>query len=279
MPRSEPTGCVLTYAERLVPLRSLRAHLRETMAEDPGFRPGRLYASTRFVTGEGEFGAHAMVTGERHGQPIAHIVAAVFAEDFSTRLAARITDLDRLSEYRELVAELARGDRLGLGIRRRRHAYRPPPGWHLVPQPDLDAAFFSPGYPEPRSCIIVSPAEPITLSPRSPKEWLDELDRRRGLPAGRETVLPPPPTRHDNLVGEEWRSERDVGVGKMVRYLVVLRDDHYFYPLRLETLEHPGIVEEHLVLLETAGTVESLRAPAVTAMAEVPIEAFTMWED
>lgn len=278
MPREEP-GCVLSYAERLSPLRSIRAQLREVMADDPGFRPEKAFPNVRFVTDEGEFGSHTMALGARHGQQVAHIVASVFAEDFATQLAARVTDIGRLDQFRELVAEIARADRLNLGIRRRRYAFRPPPSWHLVPEMSLDAAFFAPNYPKTRSCIVISAAEPIQLTANTPKEWLDELDRRRGLLPADETALAPTPTRQQELESEQWKSVRDVGIGKMVRYLVVLRDDRYFYPLRLEALDHEGIEAEHMTLLETAGTVESLRTPVITASGEVPTEAFTMWED
>lgn len=275
-------GCVLTYAERLTPLRSLRAHMREVLADDSGFSPHEEFMISRFLTEEGEFGAHMMVKGHRYGQPIAHIIAAVFTDYFSTRLTARVTNLDRLEEYRALVAELARTDRLALGRRRRRYAFQPPPDWHHVPDVGLEFAYFAPDYPKTRTCIIVSPAEPLSASPKHPRLMLEEIDERRGLTAPETTILTPPYTRHPSLTAEQWRSTRSVpGLpGKMVRYLIVLVDGRYYYPLRLEALEHSELDAEHNVLVELAGTIESLPNPVISGhAANESTDAFNMWND
>jgi len=259
MPRATSSGFVITYAERVTPLRSLVTHVRETLQSDPGFEVEQVFMVARFLTLEGEFGARVLIRGKRHDQPVAHVVAAVFVEDFSTRITARITDLDRVDELVTMVTQLAQHDQLGLGVRRRRRfMFLPPPGWHVVPGIGLEVALFAPEYPRSHACIVVSPAEPISASTRHPKVMLEEQDARQGLPPASEVATRLLDTRTTLLVAEEWTSTRSLAVGRMIRYLAVLHDANFYYMVRLEALEHPGLGAQHQAFIELVGSVESL---------------------
>ena len=48
----------------------------------------------------------------------------------------------------------------------------------------------------------------------------------------------------------------------MVRYLVVLRDEHYFYTLKLETLDGPHVEPLHQAFVEVIGTIRAHPAAA-----------------
>jgi hypothetical protein len=275
MPRETPPGCVLTYSERVAPLRSLAAHVQETLASDPEFEALQVFMITRFLTLEGEYGARVLVTGRRGAQPVAHVVAAVFAEDFSTRVTARITNLERLDEYVAFVTQIAREDRLHLGVRRRRFVFQPPTHWHVVPGIGLEVALFAPEYPARPACIVVSPAEPIALSPQHPRAMLAEQDARQGLAPAHEEPLPAVDTRSQLLTSEMWRSSRPLPDGrKMIRFLIVLADGRYHYPLRLECLDEPDLEHLRRVLAEVAGTVEPLPIPPPTGES-----ALALWQD
>ena len=277
VPREGQLDCVITYVERLSPLRSLPALVRETLASDPEFNVGEVFMTNRFVTLEGEYGARVTVTGLHHGKPAAHIVAGVFVEDFSTRLTARVEDLSRLVEYEELVHELAIHDRLALGARRRRVAFQPPEGWHLVPDMGLDVIFFSPEYPRTPACIIVSPSDPITPT-NNPKGLLEIVDEHRGLPPPEGATVQPLATRA-NLEGEVWRTTRALpgAPAPMVRYQAILTDA-YYYTLRLESLDNEDLAPQVEVFVKTAGSVESLPL-AVEQAQGTAAPTFDMWSE
>ena len=277
LPRNPPHDCVLTYAEHVAPLRPLLELANETLAEDPEFEVSRTLMITRLVTDEGEYAARVVVHGRRRGQPVAHIVGAVFADDFSTRLTARVTDLARLDDHVTLVTELLRADRLALGVRRRRFAFQPPPAWHPVPGMALDIAFFPPDYPRSHSCIVVPAAEPVAALPQGPAKLLQEIDERVGLPPGQHVRTTPIATRR-NLVGEElmWTRRLPGLEREMHRYLAVLQDDRYYYTLRMDALAHQDLEQEHERFVATACSVESLPAPRATG---APPSVAAFWDD
>jgi hypothetical protein len=227
-------GGYLTYAERVSPIRSLATMLEETIAEDEEFERTKTFGIGRFITDEGEYGGRIAATGMHHGIPIAHVVVSVFAEDFCTRLTARV-GAARLEEYAALLTTLATGDRLALGKRRRRVAFRPPPGWHAVPGLTLDLEFFPPDYPRERVCIVVFAAEPLEF--RDPEALQREHDARLGLaPVDSQSRNV---RNRRSLPGHVHRSIHVLpdGQGTMVRDLAILRGNEYSYRVRMEALQ------------------------------------------
>jgi hypothetical protein len=278
-PREGRVHCVMTYKERVRPLRSLPAHLYEVLEEDAEFVRQETHKIVRFITDEGEYGARITVLGEYRGLPVSHVVAAVFAEDFSTRLSARVAT-EYLDEHVALVADLAAHDRLGLGQRRRRVAFTPPRGWHPIPGLGLDMVLLPPGYPTIHASITVYPVEPVATA-RDVHQAQREHDARVGLAAGEESgrrVMTGTWKMGRRLYGDEWTSRRPLpgGQGIMVRHLIVLRDTRYVYAMKMEALEHDGVEALHEAFLEMMGSIEAIPTPRFAPQGHA---ALNFWAD
>jgi hypothetical protein len=275
-PRGGRVHCVMTYEERVAPLRSVRELVAEVLADDADFQAAETDEMVRFVTQEGEYGARSVIKGHHRGRPIVHIVAAVLADDFATRLAARV-ERAHLEAYLPLVDGLIRRDRLALGVRRRRIAFTPPPGWHPIPGVGLEVVLLAPDYPRVPAMLTVYPAEPLATG-RDPRRLEEERDARldqqmteesgRILGAGRQRKGVP-------LVGEEWIASRPLSAdrGKLLRHLVVLRDSAYAYSVKLEAAEEDaaGLRPVFMRLIDSIETIPTARTDADTA------HSFEMW--
>lgn len=252
----EVPGCVVRYTERVVPQRSLWALVKEVLALDADFKVKSVSPVDCFLTDEGEHAAAVWVTGTAGTQPMAHMVGAVFAEDFSTRLDARIRDMTRAEAYRSLVRTLIQQDRLCLGMRRRRVLFIPPTDWHAVAF-GLGTTLYPPEYPRTLSCIVVTPAEP-----RSNGDFDVVAQRRREDTRRRLQVLsggddPPSSfTTANGLLCAHYRSTCKAPDGTIVaRDLAVLRDDYYVYTLQLDATQHAKLDAHRKQFLELVGSV------------------------
>jgi hypothetical protein len=276
---SPPTGrvhCVMTYEEIVTPLRTLPELIRETCDGDAEFEPLEPGPSVSSVTNEGEYAGRMIIRGRHHGRPIAHIVSAIFAEDFSTRLAARV-EMDHLQDSIRLVDELTLGDRLALGVRRRRCRYTPPRGWHPLPGLGLEITFVPPDYPRTDAGITVSPAEPLETT-LDPLQVEHDNDARAAVTAGPgRTVMTRPEKMGVPLSGEEWTLIRPHanGPGKLVQHLVVLRDSRYMYSAKLDAVETDGFEALDEAFVAMMGSIEGIPIARETAAAPT----FEMWND
>lgn len=259
LPRDEQLpGCVMQYQERMIPQRSLWSLVREVLSFDAGLKVTSVGAVECFVTDEGEYAAMVRVSGVHAEQPVAHLVGAIFGEDFSTLLDARVRDVAQLETYRQLVLELMRKDRLCLGMRRRRVLFMPPPGWRAVGR-GLATALYPPDYPRTLSCIVVSPAEPIGSGDLDVYQQCQRQDAQRGLLPVPEQPDEEPQTlvTPSGLSGQLWREVRAAPGGLLVaRDLAVLSDDTYLYVVRLDSSPHAELAAHRAVL---AGVIHSLR--------------------
>ncbi|HNN91183.1 MAG TPA: hypothetical protein PKI03_02900 [Pseudomonadota bacterium] len=264
-PRQGLVHCVMTYRERISPIRSFPKLLHEALADDPEFVPGERNQITRFVTNEGEYAAMIIVHGTYRERALAHIVSSVFADDFCTLIDARV-EAPYVDEYAQLVMTLAKADQLQLNVRRRRFGFMPPKGWHVVAGQGLDVALLPPEYPRVHGAITVYPAEPAQTA-QDPHTLQNLHDERVGLGSVSESqqwAMTGSPERR--LRGEQWRTVRKLPQAggpsaQMVRYLVVLRDEHYFYTLKLETLDGPHVEPLHQAFVEVIGTIEPIPLP------------------
>src|SRR5262249_42704455 len=146
------------------------------------------------------------------------------------------------------VLQLARTDRLGLGVRRRRYGFSPPRGWHPVAGMGLDVVLLPPEYPALHGAITIYPAEP--LAGVDPHAWENTHDQRVGIETADEVcqlAASPAWKRGKGLTGEEWSTVRQLpnSPGKIVRHFVVLRDERYFYAAKLETMDGPHLKRLH----------------------------------
>ncbi len=273
-PREGHIHCVMRYRERVTPIRSLPKLVHELLADDVEFVPGERNKVTRFVTDEGEYAALIVVRGSFRGRPIGHVVSSIFADDFAAVLDARV-EADHLDDYAQRVLALAKSDRFELGIRRRRIGFKPPAGWHPIPGMSLDMALLPPEYPKLHASIVVFPAQPLAGG-LDPHERQIQHDDHVGLGRGDDTRRV---AMVGGLRGEEWEMVRVLPdhAGKMVRYLVVLRDDRYTYSAKLEALQGPHLVGLHETFAELIGTFEAIPM-TITARANHP-SIFEIWSD
>jgi hypothetical protein len=267
---------ILTYQERLTPVRSIKVTAREIIATDPAFQLKEEYRIKRFLTMEGEYGAYMSVSGVREDKPTVYCFASVMTEYFNTKLVVR-GELAQLDPIAALVMDLAQRDRLGLGLRRRRIGFTPPKDWHPIPGLGLDMVLLPPDYPHTHASITVYPAVPVELAIH-PLLFQREHDARIGLPAMLDSygaARTRSTKRNTSLHGREWTSRRPLpnGQGEFVRYLVVLRDRFYFYSTKLEALAGPRLDNLHQVFVDMMGTIEAVPQPTTE------VRPSSIWDD
>ena len=289
-PRDEEVpGCIVRYTERVVPQRSLWALAKEVLAVDAEFKVKSVSPVDCFLTDEGEHAAAVYVTGTAGPLPMAHMVGAIFAEDFSTLLDARIRDLSRAESYRSLLRTLIQQDRLCLGMRRRRVLFIPPTDWHAVAF-GLGTTLYPPEYPRMLSCILVSPAEPRTSGDFDVVAQRRREDARRGLQVLGEADSPPSSyTTANGLLCTHHRSTCKAPDGTIVtRDLAVLRDDYYVYTLQLDATQHAKLDSHRKQFLDLVGSVRAIPRstaglrplPWMVAPGSAPPESpLSTWDD
>jgi hypothetical protein len=234
----------------------------------------------RFQTRENELGSRVILQGTVDGVPVTHYIAAVFAEDFCSRLSARITDMESLPSFVELADNLIRNEQLGLGIRRRRFLFSRPPNWHAI-EHGLDVALYPPEYPLSYTCIWVSAAD-IRSCSRNPKEELAAEDARQGLhdeSASRiEFVAVSLPS---GLSGKIFQEVRRANAGPaLLRDLAIIQDDSYDYCVRVEAVWHDSLPAHRNVFLRLLESIEPLPVPSLkppTSSVIVGIPSVSMW--
>lgn len=281
-PREGRTHCVMQYRERVAPVRVFPHLLAETLADDADFIVDSKNKITRFLTDEGEYAALIVVKGTFRGRAIAHVISAVYAEEFSTCLDARV-ESKFADEYSELVLELTKADRLQLGVRRRRIGFAPPPGWHAIPGLSLEVSLLPPDYPHTHAAITVYAAQPAANA-IDPHAYQNLHDIRVGLGEGQEVrrlAMAGSPQRP--LHGDEWHTIRELpdaagAARKMERFLVVLRDDRYLYVAKLEALAGPRVAELHRTFSAMIGTFEPI-PHAVAQHGAQPDSPFGLWSE
>jgi hypothetical protein len=273
-PREGNLHCVMRYRERVTPLRSFPKLLDEVLVEDVEFVPEERNKITRFVTDEGEYAALIVVRGTFRNRRIGHVVTAIFADDFSTLLDARVEG-DFVDRYAQQLLALTKTDRLDLGVRRRRLGFKPPAGWHPIIGLALDVALLPPDYPKLHASITVNAAYPLANG-IPPYEHQVLHDVHVGLGRGADTRKI---AMTAGLRGEEWEMIRTLpnNGGRIVRYLVVLRDGRYTYSAKLEAFEGPGLRDLHEIFSTTVGTFEAIPQPVAQRANQSSI--FEIWSD
>jgi hypothetical protein len=236
-----PEGAI-RYVERARPLRRVVDLVREHRAP-AGFVATRMHPPERLVTAEGEYGAFVVVEGRIGERPVDRVFAFVFGDDCYARLAGLCLEPSARERFRATVRALACADAHMLGARRRRFLYAPPPGWQGV----LDGfvATWCPTSQPGRTRILVGAAAPAAPGLRD--------DLVRAALGG-----PPPAARAvpGRLAGLRWTVRRPDGGA---RTFVLLEDERYLYPLRLES--ELLALDAHETFARVIGSVEPLPAP------------------
>lgn len=221
-PLDAPGSGAIRYRERLRPIRALE-ELAAAQVEAAELSDPRVEDADALVTREGEYGAVVNLSGRVDGEPAQLTVAVVIGDDWYAETAGLTREVSQFARFDRQVRELARTDRLHLGVRRRRFNYTPPAGWRATTPLAMYTTWTS---PEPGRAIHVYPAVP----------------REHGLSIGppvgggvADIGFAPEDISTPSLGGTCWELSATTSGGELgVRRMAVLDDGSYLYPLLVE---------------------------------------------
>src|SRR5690606_1818780 len=229
-------GRIRVY-ERLRPLLRASQVVARVLEDDPAYRIARLGRAVPLVTSEGELGAWVSLDGTREGVRVRREIAMIFADELVVAFDILCIDQTKWDTLDVAARELVVSHQLGLGIRRRRFIYTPPPGWTPLAR-GLVGYFYPPEFPRDPSLLVVYPANPaqeIAWDP-TPAQLIDELGE--GLTT-RERVVEQPLSsisgmiaRHITIVGTARSSQQ-----RVVRHVIAQHAAPYLYVARLDSPE------------------------------------------
>ncbi len=269
----------IRYREKRKPLQTLRQLVGEILAERPTLTPLRASLPETFVTAEGEFAAQTALF-VRHGEQLGYIhVAAVFGDDSVDVLDAPVFSPSAVESTALLVRQLAYTLRLGLGYRKRRYLYTPPPGWSRIAA-GLSTRFYPPDFPSHRAMLVMHPAVPRTVSPEALCTSLIERYRQKGLSFESDGGVTPITSDHGLhglafcLSSQKPRAAAALAEPspisavsieaqpQLLQDLLVFADAHYLYTLVFESTTQARRPELAKTLSDVARSVRPLPAPA-----------------
>lgn len=227
-----PGGAGRIRCQMRAPLEPLSAVIGRALADDVD--RWIVDDTSSVVTAEGEYGAFSRVSARAGSERQVRFVGVVFAEDFAVTLEGKPGRVSTAPMLESVVRELLLKVTLGLGLRRRRFLYEPPPGWQAVPSA-LTTAWYPPGFPADRAQIVVYPAEPTAVDPQQELTQMLAAERDRGARIDGEIVREPLEAA-GGLVGHSWSFVlRGSDNASVYRELVVFSRGPYRYALKLES--------------------------------------------
>lgn len=262
-----PAAAAVHYQERLRPLQRMRDLVDLALSRRPMFRVDQALPVERILTTEGEYAAHAVLRGQIEGRPAECHVGAVFGDDFQSLLQGVVTQPSLFADFHRDLRALISQDSLGLGRRRRRFVYAPPPGWQGLPR-SFSTEWFPPDFPRDPSSITVFPANPALLPPAELLQQLIQAEQQVGQVTL--TALPKPDVAPSLLAAQQrvgGRSEKGV---PFFRQWAALADAHYCYIVQLESLQADGLSRHERAFWALLRSIEPLPAPEAPA---VPVSA------
>lgn len=253
----EGPGCgAVRYRERIHPLRSVEAILRDKLADRRQIVT--VGPIEPLVTTEGEYAAVVDVLGMQGSARVQRTLGFVFGDDWYSEIGGIALRADQFERFATFVRRLVRDVRLSLGVRRRRFVYQPPEGWHGYVRLPTYATWFPPEHPADPTSITVYPALPSS-SGGADGERLDLLCI--GPPAPADVVgeiTPVTTTNTTRLSGSAWEFEvRDERGRQLARRVVMLRDERYLYTCYLDAAR-ADLVTRRLVLDRLLESIEPL---------------------
>jgi len=251
----------LRYFERRRPLERLGDLIQRHTAP---VAMERVAPPEPFVTHEGEYGVVVHLFGPRDGARFACALGFVFGDDFYSCIEG-ITAPDHAQQLHAAVREAIATEELGLGIRRRRYVFRPPP-WQALTLGDSIAHYFPDVHPLIDTRLSVFPAMPVANGTQpivDLQQMLGEhiLVTTPGPPSGFEVIVQEPPQRFtagSGLSGTWWQLKGTwLGREAVARDIILLRDDVYAYAVELSTRDEnrSAVVAE---LLRVANSIQPL---------------------
>jgi hypothetical protein len=221
----------LFYAERVRPLRDVRAILRDVELRFPSPRPRRVVAIEPQTTDEGEYAVIARLA-DRTGS--ARTVGVVYGDDFYALCVGLPETSASAATLEETVRKCVARDAHALGLRRRRFVYVPPRGWQGNLTGQFHAAWYPLDFPRNRTCLLVDPATPAARGVAL-EAWMVESVKAAadGEVSDTSTREMSAPTGLHGMALQVMVTQRD---GEKILYdYVVLQDDRYLYPLLLQS--------------------------------------------
>lgn len=222
-------GRIRVY-ERLHPVMPASQVVARVLADDPAYRIARVGRATPLVTSEGEHGAWVAVDGMRDGAWVRRAIGMIFADDFVVAFDVLAVNPERWDELDLAARELVVSYELGLGVRRRRYIYTPPPGWTSLAR-GLVGYFYPPGFPRDPTLLVAYPATPASelASPRLREELADGITSTQGVTDRAFFVLDGMEARHFAITGTTERSQQAVA-----RHAIALYGAPYLYVVRID---------------------------------------------
>ena len=271
-----PAAAAVHYQERLRPLQRMCDLVELALARRPMFRVNQALPVERVLTDEGEYAGLAVLRGQIEGRQAECHIGAVFGDDFQSLLQGVVTQPSLFPEFQANLRLLIAQDSLGLGRRRRRFVYQPPPGWQGLPR-GFATEWFPPEFPRDPSSITVFPANPALQAPGDLIQQLAQAEQRSGQQVNI-TRLPNPDIA-PSLVAAQQRvqghSDKHV---PFFRQWAALADVHYSYIVQLESLQADGLARHERTFLTLLRSIEPLPAPAAPAApANAPPPVVDLW--
>ncbi len=242
-------GRIRVY-ERLRPVLRASQVVQRVLDDDPAYRLGGVSRAQPFVTSDGEHGAWIDLQGTRDEASVRRAIAIIFADEFVVAFDILAIQLERWDELELTARELVVAHELGLGIRRRRYLYTPPPGWTGLAR-GLVGYFYPPGFPNDRAFLVVQPAIPVPEVPDGLGAELGDGLAPSGTPIDRAIEgVEGLHARHVVLAGTALRSHQP-----LVRHAIIQHAPPYLYVMRLD---HPGVADDDEVPAVLAATARSI---------------------
>jgi len=260
------------YLERAGDLRPVETIIKEAVAGLPGLEVLSIATPEQQLTAEGEYATFVSISGRLGHFPLKLYLGIVFADDFVSLLRVLAWDSAAL----ETVArELLYRCRLGLGVRRRRFRFEPPPGWSTKSDAQV-VTFYPPDFPENLTSVTVFPANPLEATPQSVFETWLEKEWQQGFIVA-ESLGPWPVASRYGVHGCHFRitgryasddnsddgndDSAEVDAAAWQRDLVILQQAPYLYMLRLDTARRERL-DEHLALFrQIVSSVQPVPSP------------------
>jgi len=226
----------IEYREIVRPVLDVTALVDNELARDPGFVADAVGAPVSLVTHEGEFAALVTASGHVGGRSAQRDLGFLLTDDYYACTNGLALVSDRFAELTRTVRALVETDSHMLGARRRRFRYLPPPGWQRSPF-GLATHWYSPEPSRAGAVITVWPASPIAGGATGMVESLVEQAGSSPQFAVQDRWGPYPVTARSGLHGSGWDIVGSPPGGQVRRRtIVVLEDDRYVYPARLEVI-------------------------------------------
>lgn len=267
-PAGRDTGEVHYFAHA-GPLRPIETIVSEAIAGLPDLQVLHTSAPERLITAEGEYATFVKIAGRLGEWPLALYVGMVFLDDFVSLLRVLSWEPPALEK---IARELLYRCRLGLGVRRRRFLYDPPPGWSAQTV-DQVVTFLPPDFPRNLTSITVFPANPLPESAHSVYEaWLEKEWQQGFIVA--ESLGPWPVSSQNGVHGSHFRitgryrdanrpedDDATLDPAPLQRELVVLQQAPYLYVLRLDTAVDEHLEEQLQLFSQLVNSVQPVPCP------------------